>query len=352
MPSDERLDRALRAVGDEIEAFRSAVARALDELRARLESRTEAAGSERWADALGPMARGRIDAERFAGLVAEPEVLDPTSAALVEEARDVLEELEDAGPSAFVRRVEPGADLRDGVAGGLSGLGRAFGAARTVELARTGSFRGELHGGFLDGFPPTMWNRAERTMAPPLVVRVRGADLRPGALASYLDGAQKLVLDVEGPAPPASLVRLITPGVLVLQTDDPGALERLAAFDGPAVAALFDRGGQTASFRHDPEAGPGLGGRLAVERTPEPRALRPVGAITVDQQREELEQLAALAGAGALLDDAPAGNGAEEPEAAGGVAPPSGQHGRTGRRCVMPAPAAVPRRPGARRREA
>ena len=37
---------------------------------------------------------------------------------------------------------------------------------------------------------------------------------------------QKIVLIVEGKSPPAALVRCLTPGVHVLQTDDPGALAR------------------------------------------------------------------------------------------------------------------------------
>lgn len=299
MPSDQRLDRALRAVGEGIEAFRSATAVALDEVRSRLEARRAPAGADRWAAALGPLARGTIDPERYGGLLERPEAVDPGSARRMREAAEVLAELVDAGAVAFVLRLEPGDSLRDAVAGALSRLGRAFGAARTAELARTGRYRSELHEGFLDAFPPAMWNRAEREIAPPLVVRLRGSDLRAGALAEFLDGGQKLVLDVEGSAPPASLVRLVTPGVLVFQTGDPDALARLAGFDGPAVAALFGAGADVARFLHEPAGGAALAQRLSVEEVPSREELRPVGPITVAQQAEELEQLAALAGPGA-----------------------------------------------------
>ncbi|NIP56592.1 MAG: hypothetical protein GWO00_00735 [Gemmatimonadetes bacterium] len=308
MPSDQRLDRALRALTGPMEAFHSAVARAVDEVTGELEARSAAVGGRSEDEALGPLAAGRIDPDRWAAVLARPEALDPDSAERMGEAARVLEELDDAGPDAFVCRMEEGAGLRDAVAHALGRLGRAFGAARTAELARTGRFRAELHGRYADAFPPTMWNRAERRIAPPLVVRLRGADLRPGALAEFLDGGQKLVLLVEGPAPPASLVRLMTPGALVLQSDDPADLEALEGFEGPAVAALFGSGAAVAHFVHDPRSGTTPADRLVLDDSPEEGDLRPVGPITVDQQAEELAQLRALAVAGAAAT--PSRNGA------------------------------------------
>jgi len=294
MPSDERLDRTLRALTGPMEAFHSAVARAVDEVTSDLEARSAAVGGRSQDERLGPLAAGRIDPERWAAVLARPEALDPDSAERMGDAVRVLEELDDAGPDAFVCRIDEGASLRDTVAEALGRLGRAFGAARTAELARTGRFRPDLHGRYADAFPPTMWNRAERRIAPPLVVRLRGADLRPGALAEFLDGGQKLVLLVEGPAPPASLVRLVTPGVLVLQSDDPADLAALKGFEGPAVAALFGSGATVARFVHDPRSGTTPADRLTLDDGPEEGDLRPVGPITVAQQAEELAQLRAL----------------------------------------------------------
>ena len=84
-------------------------------------------------------------------------------------------------------------------------------------------------------------------------MRLDGADLHVGALSDYADGREKIVLVVRGPAPPAPLARCVTPGTLVLQTTDGTGLDRVAAFEGPAVAAVMPEG--AAVFLHDPAAG-------------------------------------------------------------------------------------------------
>ena len=86
-----------------------------------------------------------------------------------------------------------------------------------------------------------------------MIVALDGADLHVGALADYADGREKIVLVVRGAAPPAPLARCITPGTFVLQTVDGTGLDRVAAFDGPAVAAVMPEG--AAVFLHDPQAG-------------------------------------------------------------------------------------------------
>lgn len=307
---DVRVDRALRAVAGAVDAFHSAVSRTVDEVRSELASRSGPSESRRRRAAeLGPLAAGRIDPERWSALLTEPEALDPELADQLREALRVLEAIEDSGVDAFVVRVEAGERLDEVVGAALGRLGRAFGAARTAELIRTGRFREDVHGELVDGFAPERWNRAERSVAPPLVVRVSGAQLRPAGLAGLVDGTQKLVLLVDGAAPPAPLVRLVTPGVLVIQTEDPAGLERIAAFDGPAVAALFPSGSGAARFLHDPAAGTTPAARLSVEALPEPAAIRPVGAWTVAQQSEELAQLRALGAASGTPAGEPSGDG-------------------------------------------
>lgn len=337
MPSDAQtmrraeerrlLERALEALAGPVDDFRSSVARAVDEIRSQVASRSEPAGGDRMETELGPMARGRIDSERFAAIFAGTEALDPGAVDVMREALEVLSELDAGGDDLFVHEVGPGGSLRDEVAGALARLGRAFGAARSAELARTGQFRREDHGSYLDAFPHEMWNAGERGIAPPLVVRLRGEELQAAGLAEFLTGGQKLVLVVEPPAPPASLVRLITPGVLVMQTDDPGRLERAVEADGPAVAALFPEGSRVARFVHDPAAGSTLAARLTVgdgagEGPEGSRRIRPVGTVTVEQQSQELEQLAALA---ELSRTPPAASedGAGPPEGAGGEVEPA-----------------------------
>jgi hypothetical protein len=108
-----------------------------------------------------------------------------------------------------------------------------------------------------------------------------------------LEGSQKIVLVVNGPAAPAPLVRLITPGVTVIQTDDPADLAALRASPGPGVAALMPEG--CATFLHIPGEGKGLGDRLQVRKVPEEEPRRALGAISAFQQLEELKQLTSLA---------------------------------------------------------
>jgi hypothetical protein len=309
MPSEQRVDRVLSEIGESLEGFRSAVARAVDEVRAELEKRRRPAEAGTPTDELGALASRLMDPSRFAGLFAEDSLLDPEAYALLEQSHDALARLDAADDEVFVERVPEGGDLRAAVEAGLGRLGVAFGAARVAELAREGRYRAEAHAEHMNRFPPSVWNRAERGLAPPLVLETPGAALRGGLLAEFLDGTQKLVLVVEGAAPPAPLVRLITPGVLVLQTEDPEALRALSEFDGPAVAALYPEGSGAAHFTHDPRAGRMLADRLSVEELPESAELRAVGPITAAQQAEELTQLAILAGSAASVPASPSTNG-------------------------------------------
>jgi hypothetical protein len=121
---------------------------------------------------------------------------------------------------------------------------------------------------------------------------VNGADLRADALAEYLDGRQKLVLLVRGACTPAPLVRMVTPGIFVLQAAAETELAGLAAFDGPGVAALVPE--PVARFAHDPLGDDTGGRRLTVTHLPAEASRTAVGGWSVWQQREELAQLAAL----------------------------------------------------------
>jgi hypothetical protein len=173
-------------------------------------------------------------------------------------ALDTLTELAAAGDTLFTVKVPSGADLRDTVRTALGRAGKAFGAGRAVENARLGASPTE----YADGFDPSLWNRAERGIAPPLVVELDGADLRPAGLADYLDERQVMVLLVRKPAPPAALARLIVPGTLVAQGPTADALSALEGWDGPAVVAVVPE--MTAAFSYRPETdGPGApeGGR-------------------------------------------------------------------------------------------
>jgi hypothetical protein len=294
MPCDERTELALDALAGPLEAFRSAVTVTAQQLRTRVaRSRSDGEGElVRVRAQLGPFASGKIDSQRFSKLFEVAAPLDPGSVEGVEGALDTLIGLV-SRRELFVVEVENGGSLRDVVAGALASLGRAFGAARVAELSRTGAYRASEHARWLQGFPYQRWSRAERWMAPPLVVELDGSGLRAAALSEFLDGSQKIVLLVRGEAPPAALVRLVTPRTFVLQTSDAAELSRVAGFAGPGVAALVPE--SAARFVHDPARGVHLHQRITVVGLPKNKTCDRLGDLSGFQQAEELGQLEALA---------------------------------------------------------
>lgn len=291
MPS-ESLDLVLRSLAGPIGAFRSSLALALEQMRGFLAAQQSAAGQDGPPEKamLGAFAAGRIDFERFGSLLDRAPSVDAFSLGRIEDAYEVLRELEQGRIGEV--HAEPHGDLREAVSRGLGAVGRAFGAARVFELARTGRYREAEHGSFLDAFPFHRWSRAERLVAPPLVVHAEGRGLRAEPLAEFLDGAVKIVLVVTGEAPLVPLVRLVTPGTFVLQTRDGKGLDRLAAWSGPGIAALVPEG--AALFLHDPSLGANAWDRMHVEILPEAGRV-PRGGRSAKQEAEEVSQLRALA---------------------------------------------------------
>lgn len=256
MPSDPRTAAALTALGRPRDAFLSAVAEADEEIRgARLEiDHAHDPGSSLERE-LGAFARGRIDAHRLAGLMGVAEAPDPVTQRLMATAHDLFREVSEGRGAGFLFEVVDGGDLRDTVRDGLADLGRAFGVAHAVEKARDHRYDPDADRGLLRPYPFHRWTSSERRIAPPLVVRVSGADLRAGGLSEYLDGAMKIALIVAGPTTPAPLARLIGHGVFVAQTGDPEVLDRLAAHPGPGVVAYVESGAGALEFVHDPTRG-------------------------------------------------------------------------------------------------
>ena len=302
MPSDVRTGLALRALMGPRERFMSAVVAAVEEVRAFLEAHrpsfdgraTHRAGAE-----LGAFAAGRIDPERFGALLGGGPALDGAGIARVERALHELSRVAAAGDALFVAEVGEHADLHLVAGHALASAGRAFGAAQAVERVRSGR-AAATDPVLLEPFPFRRWNRAERQIAPPLVVEVPGAALHAGALAEFLDGAQKIVLVVHPPAPPAALARLVTPGVLVMQTAEAAELAEAAAFPGPAIAALVPEG--AARFVHRPGRGGTPGERLEIGFLPDQAAIRPLDGMSAWHQREELALLRELKGASARME--------------------------------------------------
>jgi hypothetical protein len=304
MPFDELKRRALEALDGRRQAYHSAVALAADEVRSLLEAQRAPRNGkpQRVAAELGLFASGRIDPGRFASVFSEQETLEPEAVERIEAALATLTALLAEGDDLHVLKVPAGGDLRDAVRAALARAGKAFGAGRAVENARAGVRASE----YAHGFAPRRWNRAERAIAPPLVVELEGADLRPAGLVDLLEGRQAIVLLVRRAAPPAALARLIAPGTLVVQGTGEDALAGLGDWDGPAVVAVVPEG--TASFRYRPAVdGPGT---LEVATRPE-RALKPIGTLSVARQESDLGLLEMLDGAVAgRVVAAAGGNGA------------------------------------------
>lgn len=294
MPSDERIATALEALAAAREGFSSSVALSAEEVRGILEREKDASENPqvKLAHELGPFAAGRIDLDRLAPFVSANSKLPGEARGRVETAFETLTSLRKAGDRLFTARVEADGYLRGAIIAALGRTGTAFGAARSVEWALHGLAAPEGVDDALKSFPPTLWNRREKGCAPPLVLEVEGADLKVSSLGDLLEGSQKIILVVNGPAAPAPLVRLITPGVTVIQTHDPGDLAALGATPGPGIAAILPEG--SARFIHAP-GGKTLHERLVVRFLPEEEPTRPLGSISVFQQVEELRQLAALA---------------------------------------------------------
>ena len=288
--SPDRLRVALDAIARRRSIYRSAVVSAYERANAMLAA---GGGAERASLELGQFAGSRIDASRFAALGTPGGTLDAASRARVEGAAAVLRSVVAADESAFVSEVARGGRVGLAVGRALAELGRAFGAAATIELARGGRFDAESHAKLIDGLDFARWGKAERAAAPPVVIRVNGEDMHAGALSEYLDGSAHVVLIVDGPCAPAPLVRLITPGTLVLQTADGTGIELFSKFDGPAVMALVPS--SAACFIHDPAGGRSAWQRLRVWDRPATPPRKAIGGSSAAQQTEELLQLDAIA---------------------------------------------------------
>jgi len=293
MPSDPRIQQSLDALAKTIDAFRSTLANTSEQIRLLISTRVESNGSTRDVARaeLGEFAAGRIDPDRMAKLLSQVEPPTLGHGEVVGRALEVCRELLARRENLFCAAVGEGEDLRAAVGRALAEIGKAFAVTRIVELVAQGQYRDSEHATMLDGHPFECWSRAERSVGFALVVKIAGRDMRAGGLADLLDHSFKLVLIVDGEAPPAPLVRLITPGVLVMQTVDAEELELIARFDGPGVVALMPDG--TAQFRHDPAGGPTLADRMVITQLPEKKPYR-LGRLSAFRQRQDLEQLEAL----------------------------------------------------------
>lgn len=310
MPSDPRLPQALAALAQPIAEFRAIVEGAISQADAFIAAQhaTAPQRSERAAVSLGLFADGRVDAAAFAALFPPVAAATPVALAALDRALAVLREVRERGDALFVADVAHGKRLGAALDDALAGAGRAFGAVLLAEVVRGGRYTPE-HERLLQPHEFRSWNKSERRFAPPLVVLVDGADLQAGALMDFADGREKIVLVVRGASAPAPLARCITPGTFVLQTVDGSGLDRVAAFEGPAVAAIVPEG--AAVFLHDPNAGREPWQRMIVKHIPTAAPKKAVGAQSAWQMAEDLRVVADLATTPFNVPSA--GNGAAAP---------------------------------------
>lgn len=291
MPSDPRTAQALSALAQPIAEFRALIQGALTQAQAFLAAQNAGGEAEaaRAGASLGRFAEGRMDAAAFAKLFPGARHVDAPALDALKRAMETLRAASARGDELFVVRVPAQTRMAAAVGAALAAIGRAFGAVMLGEVVRGGRYAPVEHDRLLDDADFDSWTRAERRMAPPLVIEVEGADAQAGALTDFADGRQKLVLVVRGPSAPAPLARCISPGTFVLQTVDGSGLDRAVAFDGPAIVALMPEG--SAVFMHDPLAGREPWQRITVQHLPEApkRAIRGLSAF---QMGEDLRLLA------------------------------------------------------------
>jgi hypothetical protein len=304
MPSEDRIAVALEAIRPQIARFHSAVATTMEQVRGLLAGTGES--PEDQSVALGNFAAGHVDVSRFSAFTRQASKVDATAESPIRAAQRALDDLLHMGDNLFVLKLEAGANLGSQVAERLATIGNAFSAAHVVDLAKRGQFREKEHAHLLDGLEYASWSRAERSLAPGLVIELGGADFTPVQIAPYLDAGMKMVFVVEGEAPAAALARLVTPGLFVEQAADDAGLEAFTSWEDTAVAALLPKAELT--FVHNPEAGQTTFERFTTLELPKEIRRRAIGGISAVQQAEDLALLEALA-----VVPTPTGEAASDP---------------------------------------
>jgi len=300
MPSEERRVLALDAVRPRIEQFHSALALTTNQVRGLLTGAGDSA--EDHSEALGFFAKGKMNMERFASFTRKAANIDTTAEAPTRAAQEVLQSLLAQGDDLFVIKVGKGEDLGQQVSARLESIGRAFAAARIVDLAKSGAYKEDKHAATLEGFPYASWNSSERALSPALVVEVNGEDFKPSLIVPLLDTNMKIVFNVLGDTPAAALARVITPGTFVQQETGDDKLEAFTAFKGIAVAAFVAN--TAASFVHNPSAGATTYERFVSMKFPNEVRKRAVGGISPTQQAEDYKLLESLSVPPAIAGDA------------------------------------------------
>lgn len=299
MPSDNLTELVLAGLEGPRTAFTSSLSAAAEEIRGTLAG-LSADVDERndlLKTQLGGFAAGRINIEKFSTFADGQKSVSAGAVPTLKKAQTVLTEMVEAGKELNQVKIGANKNVRCGVRRGLERIGRAFGAARAIEMAKAGTYNDAEHDHLLEGLPFGEWNQAERAMAPPMVVHVNGRSLHPASLSEFMDGGLKLVLLIDGPCAPAALARLIAPGTFVMQSEDISALDKLASWNGHGIAAIVPPG--SATFTYQPEMGKSIADALKIDHLADENLISPLGSLSAQQQKEDLDLLTALTGANA-----------------------------------------------------
>ncbi len=290
MASEERRALALDAVRPQIELFRSALTVTSNQVQALLAGSGDNEADK--SEALGYFAKGKVNMERFNSFTPKAARTDAATEAPMRAAQAVLKSLLAQGDDLFIIESENGRGLGHQLSVRLALIGRAFAAARVVDLARNGAYKEDKHAATLERFPYALWNSSERALAPALVIEVSGEDFKPSAIVPLLDANMKIVFNVLGDAPAAALSRVISPRVFVQQEIGDAKLEEFTAFKGIAVAAFLPS--TAVSFVHNPTAGSTTYERFVSITFPKEVRKRAIGGISPAQQAEDYTLLESL----------------------------------------------------------
>ena len=300
MPSDHNCDcpEDVKAVASaSLGDFRSSLATTVGILRSSLAQVTgDSAKKQEMAEkSLGSFGAGRIDAQLFDKLAVNKATVAAGAGPVIERALDVMVELMDAGDSLNRVKLSEGQNLRCLMSRTLKNIGRAFGAAYAVELAKADMFDESEHAGMFDAYLYKNWSPAQRALAPAIIIELANGSAQTTNLSEFVDGNQKVVLVYGEDCPPAPLARVISPGMFVLQTTDCLGLEDFLSYQGPGIAAVVPQ--DAARFAHDPRRGTTLSSRMAGVELPDAPNFKARGGLSLKQQQEDLAQLQALAAA-------------------------------------------------------
>lgn len=290
MQFEEKNACALDAVRTRIDQFHAALTVTSGQVRGMLSASNNT--EEDRSETLGFFAKGKVNLERFNSFAPKTRRIEADAEAPVRAAYEVLKSLLAEGDNLFIIDMDEGKGLGHSLSVRLASIGRAFAAARVVDLAKNGAYKEDKHAATLERFPYAMWNSSERALAPALVVNVSGEDFKPSSVVPLLDTNMKIIFNVSGDAPAAALSRVISPRVFVQQITGEPDLKAFTAYKGIAVAAFLPD--TAVSFIHDPSAGSTTYERFVSISFPKEVRKRPIGGISPAQQAEDYSLLESL----------------------------------------------------------